>query len=387
MSSTAHRDRAADLLARVPLVDGHNDLPWALRDLAAEGEIGEKSIPGDPCRGASRIDLRTLQPALQTDLVRARRGRLGIQFWSVWVPCRLAGDAAVTAVLEQVELVHELVAEYHDELALATTADEAESAFAAGRIASLIGAEGGHSINGSLGVLRALRRLGVRYMTLTHNENTPWADSATDEPVHGGLTDFGREVVREMNRIGMLVDLSHVAPSTMRDALDVSTKPIVFTHSSCRAVADHPRNVPDDVLARLSGNGGVCMVTFVPRFVSQRLAEWDDELKDAMTAAGENHNDLEVRERFLATWRSATPPPRVTLDDVVAHVEHAREVAGIDHIGIGGDYDGTRELPEGLEDVSTYPDLFGALLERGWSEDECAKLAGRNALRVLRDND
>ncbi|MFD7655921.1 dipeptidase [Actinosynnema sp. NPDC059797] len=385
MASTTGRDRAEELLARVPLVDGHNDLPWALRDLVAAGQFSEKSTPGDPAASASVVDLTTRQAALQTDLVRAREGRLGMQFWSVWVPCRLAGDAAVTAVLEQVELVHDLAARYPAHLRLATTADEAERAFADGRIASLIGAEGGHSINGSLGVLRALRRLGVRYMTLTHNENTPWADSATDEPVHGGLTDFGREVVREMNRVGMLVDLSHVAPSTMRDALDTTSRPVVFSHSSCRAVADHPRNVPDDVLERLEGNGGVLMVTFVPQFVSAAYAAWDLRLKEAMDAAGESHNDLEARHRFAAGWPE--PTPRVTVDDVVAHLEHAREVAGIDHIGLGGDYDGVADQPEGMADVSCYPDLFAALLDRGWSEDDCAKLAGRNALRVLRDNE
>jgi membrane dipeptidase len=387
VASTTGRGRAEELLARVPLVDGHNDLPWALRDLAAAGQLGEKSTAGDPVSSVSTVDLTVRQPALQTDLARAREGRLGMQFWSVWVPCRLAGDAAVTAVLEQVDLVHDLAARYPDHLRIATTADEAERAFRDGRIASLIGAEGGHSINGSLGVLRALRRLGVRYMTLTHNENTPWADSATDVPQHGGLTDFGRDVVREMNRVGMLVDLSHVAPATMRDALEVTSRPVVFSHSSCRAVADHPRNVPDDVLARLRDNDGVCMVTFVPHFLSQAYVEWDAALKAAMEAAGENHNDLDARHRFADSWRDGGPTPRVTMDDVVAHLEHAREVAGIDHIGLGGDYDGTRALPEGMEDVSCYPALVGTLLERGWSEDDCAKLAGLNALRVLRAND
>ncbi|WP_158842755.1 dipeptidase [Saccharothrix deserti] len=387
MASTTGESRAEELLARVPLVDGHNDLPWALRDLVAPGQFGEKSTRVDPAAATFVVDLMTLQSGLQTDLARARDGRLGMQFWSVWVPCRLAGDAAVTAVLEQVELVHALADRYPGHLRIATTADEAERAFEDGRIASLIGAEGGHSINGSLGVLRALRRLGVRYMTLTHNENTEWADSATDEPVHGGLSPFGRDVVREMNRIGMLVDLSHVAASTMRDALEVSSRPVVFSHSSCRAVADHPRNVPDDVLTQLKGNGGVCMVTFVPQFVSQAHVEWDTRLKDAMEAAGESHNDLEARHRFIDSWSDGGPTPHVTMDDVVAHLEHAREVAGVDHIGLGGDYDGTRSLPEGMEDVSCYPRLIGALLDRGWSEDDCAKLAGRNILRVLRDND
>jgi membrane dipeptidase len=385
--STGGRGPAEELLARVPLVDGHNDLPWALRDLVTEGQIGEKSTPEDVCVAAASVDLKVRQPRLQTDLVRAREGRLGMQFWSVWVPCALAGDAAVTAVLEQVELVHELARRYPDDLAVATTADEAVAAFASGRIASLIGAEGGHSINSSLGVLRALRRLGVRYMTLTHNENTPWADSATDVPVHGGLTDFGRSVVEEMNRIGMIVDLSHVAPTTMRDALAVTNRPIVFSHSSCRAVADHPRNVPDDVLAALPANGGVCMVTFVPHFVSQRFAEWDARLKEAMDAAGANHNDLDARNRFIDSWTAGGPTPEVTLDDVVAHLEHAREVAGIDHIGIGGDYDGVRALPAGLEDVSTYPNLFAALQSRHWTTTDLTKLAGSNALRVLRAND
>ncbi|GAA1342871.1 dipeptidase [Saccharothrix algeriensis] len=386
MASTAARGRAEELLSRVPLVDGHNDLPWALRAAWEEGHIGEKSTPPGASSAVRQVDLRALQPRFQTDFLRSRRGRLGMQFWSVWVPCRLAGDAAVTAVLEQVELVRELCAAYPDVLGFATTADEAERVFAEGRIASLLGAEGGHSINSSLGVLRALRRAGVRYMTLTHNENTPWADSATDTPEHGGLTPFGVEVVREMNRVGMLVDLSHVAETTMNAALDASTRPVVFSHSSCRAVADHPRNVPDAVLERLAANGGVCMVTFVPAFVSRAYAEWDARLREAMAAAGARHNDLEAREAFLASW-DGPRPPAVGLADVVAHVEHAREVAGIDHIGLGGDYDGVREQPEGLADVSGYPGLIGALLERGWSEDECAKLAGANALRVLRDNE
>lgn len=386
MASSAGRDRAKSLLQRVLLADGHNDLPWALRDFFLDDNLGEKSTE-DVFATAAKVDLAIRQPKLHTDLVRVREGRLGMQFWSVWIPCRLDGDGAVTAVLEQIELVHELAACYPEHLALATTADEAEAAFNAGRVASLIGAEGGHSINSSLGVLRALRRLGVRYMTLTHNENTPWADSATDEPACGGLTDFGRDVVREMNRVGMLVDLSHVAPSTMHDALAVTTKPLIFSHSSCRAVADHPRNVPDDVLVKLAGNGGVCMVTFVPYFVSQRFAEWDAGLRDAMRAAGESHNDPAAWGRFAGTWTAGGPMPQVTVADVVAHVEHAREVAGIDHIGLGGDYDGVRTQPDGMEDVSTYPNLFAELLDRGWSEDDCAKLAGRNTLRVLRDAD
>jgi membrane dipeptidase len=369
MARVDHLARAQALLAATPLVDGHNDLPWALR------------LAGGPDPAAA--DLAGGLPALQTDLPRLRAGRVGVQFWSVYVPCSFTGADAVTAVLEQVELVHRLAERHPADLGLATTADAAETAFAAGRVASLLGAEGGHAIDGSLGVLRALRRLGVRYMTLTHNVNTSWADAATDEPVHGGLTGFGRDVVREMNRIGMIVDLSHVAPTTMRDALATTRAPVLFTHSSCRAVTDHPRNVPDDVLAALPANGGVCMVTFVPSFVSAAVAGWDAQLRDAMAAAGRDHRDLRARAAFAAAW-DGPPCPRATLADVVAHVEHAREVAGIDHIGLGGDYDGTSELPLGLEDVSRYPALFAALLECGWSEEDCAKLAGRNALRVLR---
>lgn len=371
--NAAGYDRATALLEAVQLADGHNDLPWALRLIAGP----------DPTAAVASTDLTTTQPELHTDLPRLRKGGVGLQFWSVYVPCQLEGHSAVTAVLEQIEVVYQLAERYPEHLALATTADEAEAAFRAGKIASMLGAEGGHSIAESLGVLRALRRLGVRYMTLTHNLNTPWADSATDEPVHDGLTDFGRDVVREMNRIGMLVDLSHVAPSTMRDALATTSAPVVFTHSSCRAVNDHPRNVPDDVLAKLPDNGGVCMITFVPRFVSPALAEWDLGVQAAMDEAGLDHRDLEVRTKFIESW-DGPAEPTATLDEVVAHVEHAREVAGIDHIGIGGDYDGVSALPVGLEDVSTYPTLFGALLDRGWSEDDCAKLAGRNVLRVIR---
>lgn len=368
-------ERARALLRTTPLVDGHNDLPWALRQF---DEVDETRSD------APEVDLDQRQPRLHTDFGRLRAGGVGVQFWSVYVPSRLEGDAAVTAVLQQVELVHTLAARYPSQLRIVSTADEARAAFADGRIASMLGAEGGHSINSSLGVLRALHRLGVRYMTLTHNDNVPWADSATDEPAAGGLTDFGREVVAEMNRVGMLVDLSHVAATTMRDALDCSRAPVIFSHSSCQAVTDHPRNVPDDVLARLAGNGGTCMVTFVPSFVSREIAEWDLGLRDAMSSAGRNHRDLDERAEFVSSW-DGPPQPKATIDDVVAHVEHAREVAGIDHIGVGGDYDGVGELPVGLEDVSTYPALFQALLDRGWSEEDCAKLAGENVLRTLAD--
>jgi membrane dipeptidase len=374
--NAAGYDRAVALLEAAQLADGHNDLPWALR----------RRTGPDPVAAVAGTDLTIPQPELHTDIPRLRQGGVGLQFWSVYVPCQYEGHSAVTAVLEQIEVVYQLVARYPADLVLASTADEAEAAFRAGKIASMIGAEGGHCIADSLGALRALRRLGVRYMTLTHNLNTSWADSATDTPEHGGLTDFGRDVVREMNRIGMLVDLSHVAPTTMRDTLAVASAPVVFTHSSCLAVNHHPRNVPDDVLSDLPRNGGVCMITFVPRFVSPALAEWDLGVQEAMEGAGLDHRDLEVRSKFVETW-DGPAEPTATLNDVVAHVEHAREVAGIDHIGLGGDYDGVTNLPTGLEDVSTYPVLFAALLERGWSEADCAKLAGKNVLRVLRAAD
>jgi len=367
-------DRARVLLSGTPLIDGHNDLPWALRE----------KYGADPRKVISAVDLAVEQPDFHTDLVKLRRGGVGGQFWSVYVPCQLTGHSAVTAVIEQIEMVHALAARYPADLALAYTADQAESAFASGRVASLLGAEGGHCIAESIGVLRSLYRLGVRYMTLTHNDNVPWADSATDVPNAGGLSDFGREVVAEMNRLGMLVDLSHVAATTMRDALDVSEAPVIFSHSSCHAVTNHPRNVPDDVLKRLPDNGGVLMVTFVPRFISPAIAAWDDRMADAMAAVGEKHADLAARERFFETWEGRHEQPEATLAEVVAHFEYAREVVGVDHIGVGGDYDGCALLPNGLENVGTYPNLFGALLDAGWSEDDCAKVAGRNVLRALR---
>ncbi len=368
--------RAQALLESVLLADGHNDLPWELRVTTGP----------DPVEAVAGTDLTVRQPHLHTDFPKLAEGRLGMQFWSVYVPCQFEGHSAVTAVLEQIEIVHQMIERYPDRLAFVDTADQAEAAFRDGKIASLLGAEGGHSIAESLGVLRILRRLGVRYMTLTHNYNTTWADSGTDEPTHDGLTDFGRDVVREMNKIGMLVDLSHVAPSTMRAALEVSSAPVIFSHSSCVAVNDHPRNIPDDVLETLAAKDGVAMVTFVPGFISPKVAEWDDQLRQDMDAAGQDYRNLDLRTKFTAE-RGGPEKPKASIGDVVAHIEHAREVAGVDHIGLGGDYDGVATLPEGLEDVSKYPVLFAALLERGWSETDCAKLAGQNTLRVLRAAD
>jgi membrane dipeptidase len=356
--------------ARFPVLDGHNDLPWALR-----------KKPGDDGRGAFATGI----PGTHTDLPRLRAGGVAAQFWSVFVPAELAGQAAVTATLEQIDLVHDLIRRYPDALALARTADEAERAIGAGRIASLLGAEGGHSVDCSLGVLRGLYALGVRYMTLTHNRNVPWADSATDEPAAGGLTAFGRAVTGEMQRLGMLVDLSHVAPSTMNDALTAAEAPVIFSHSSALALCDHPRNVPDDVLARLAGNGGVCMVTFVPRFVSQRCRDYDRELDAELERRGIDPRATTGYEQAGAEYEAAHPRPAATVAEVADHVEHVREAAGLAHVGLGGDYDGTGQLPDGLGDVSCYPALFAELGRRGWSDADCAALASGNILRVLRE--
>jgi membrane dipeptidase len=359
------------LLADHPVIDGHNDLLWEARTQVAYD--------------FSRLDVGAGGTPTHTDLPRMRAGGMGAQFWSVYVPCRLTGDDAVSATLEQVDAARLLTRTYADQLAWATTADEIEGAWAERRMASLMGAEGGHSINSSLGTLRQLHELGVRYLTLTHNANTPWADSATDRPVAGGLTAFGREVVREMNRIGMMVDLSHVSADTMRAALEVSEAPVIFSHSSARALTDSPRNVPDDVLEQAALDGGVCMVTFVPRFVNAACADAHRELVAAAAEQGIPEADGPRFAAFEDDWLVAHPAPTATLADVVAHCEHVREVAGIDHIGLGGDYDGVVVLPVGLEDVSTYPALLGALADQGWSADDLARLTCRNTLRVMRE--
>lgn len=359
-----------------PVIDGHNDLPWALRT--------------DGFYDFDKVDIAVPQPQLHTDLARLRAGGVRGQFWSVFVPSEKVTDLPTTGdffadTCEQIDAVHRLVERYPDDLQLVTTADQLDSLLAngSGPIASMMGAEGGHSIDDSLGALRTLHRLGVRYLTLTHNDNNNWADSATDEPRHNGLSDFGKEVVAEMNRIGMMVDLSHVAPSTMRDALDVSSAPVIFSHSSAYAVNDHPRNAPDDVLTRLAAGGGICMVTFVTPFVSPAAWQWQQEFRAAAKQAGvDPHTYDQEREKFAAGYGSTMPP--ATIDDVVAHIEHVRDVAGIDHIGVGGDFDGTSQLPEGLDDVSTYPRLTAALAERGWSAADLAKLGSGNIARVFR---
>jgi len=318
-------DQARDVLARHPVLDGHNDLPWAVRDHA------------DYDLDAYPLDVE--QTATRTDLVRLQRGGVGGQFWSVYVPASLE-SRSVAVTLEQIDFVLRMIARYPDRLQLALTADDVEDALRHHRVASLMGAEGGHSIDSSLAVLRTLDALGVRYMTLTHNDNVPWADSATDDPVLGGLSEFGRDVVREMNRLGMLVDISHVAATTMRDALATSAAPVIFSHSSAAALVPHVRNVPDDVLATLATNGGVCMVAFVPQFVSVGCFEWDSTVLADMDDRGEDRRDWEQHMAAAARRAAVEPPPVATVAQVADHVEHVREVAGVEHVGLGGDFDG-----------------------------------------------
>jgi len=360
-----------DLLRDAPLIDGHNDLLWALRDAR---EKGQELDPADPC------------PSLHTDLPRLAAGGVGGQFWSVYVPSDLPAADAVTQTLEQIDALLELVGRNPDALELARTADDVERIAAAGRVASMIGVEGGHSIGGSLGTLRILARLGAGYLTLTHNDDTPWADSATGERAHGGLTRFGEEVVRELNREGVLVDLSHTSDDTMRQAIEVSEAPVLFSHSSARSLCDVPRNVPDDVLELVGRGGAVVQASFVPWFLTKEgaeanaasLREWD-RLKEKMPG------DPDAVRKAMDAWFEAEPTPPSRLHDVADHIDHIRDVAGVDAIGIGSDFDGVDGLPAGLEDVSRYPALFDELATRGYSDEDLSKIAGRNVLRVMRE--
>ena len=365
--------RVAAVLAGAPIIDGHNDLPYTIRRRTRYD--------------LSDLDLTVDQTAagLHTDLVRLRVGGVGAQFWSVYVSDRLAGGAAVTATLEQIDFVGHLVARFPDRLALARTADEVEAARASGRIASLIGVEGGHAIDNSLGVLRALHALGARYLTLTHVHNNDWADSATDGPGVGGLSEFGHEVVRECNRLGVMVDLSHVAPSTMHAALDTSTAPAFFSHSSARALCDSPRNVPDDVLARVKATDGIVMVTFVPGFTTEVCRAWMTQMMAVEAALETQYGEDFVAVRTArSAWLADNPRPACGISDVADHIEYVRDVAGIDAVGIGSDFDGIVETPDGLTGVETYPALLAELASRGWSDADLAKLTWHNAVRVLR---
>jgi membrane dipeptidase len=367
-------DRAKRFLKDSPIIDGHNDYPWAVREKAHSD--------------LDALDIRKPQPTIMTDVARLQTGGVGGQFWSVYVPSPKPGEdpgASVSMTLDQIDLVHQMMARYSASMALALTADDVDRIQKTGRIASFIGMEGGHSINSSLGNLRMMYHLGARYMTLTHSLNVPWADSATDTPRAHGLTPFGEQVVREMNRLGMLVDLSHVSPETMAAALRVTAAPVIFSHSSARAVTDVPRNVPDDILSQIPKNGGIVMVTFVPGFVSQDVADYNKrETEQTTKVTAELKGDAAAIKAAMDGWHQANLAPRASLLQVADHIDHIKKVAGIDHVGVGGDFDGITSVVVGLEDVSSYPELFAELMRRGYSDDDLRKIANRNILRVLR---
>ena len=364
-------ERARRVLASVPLVDGHNDLPWAIRDAR------------DHPRDVAAYDLRRTTPG-QTDLARLRAGMVGAQFWSIYVPGEIRDSGFARVQLEEFDIARRMIARYPDVLAPAYGADDIERARREGKVASLLGMEGGHAIENSLGALRAYHALGARYLTLTHNVTLDWADAGSDQHRHGGLTRFGKEVVREMNRLGMLVDLSHVSDGVMSDALDASAAPVIFSHSSARALTRHTRNVPDSILARLPRNGGVVMVTFVPAFVSEEVDRAEQRQSAEVRRRVQGVTDPAERRRIAQEVRAALPVPRATVAQVADHVEHVRRVAGADHVGIGSDFDGIDIGPVGLESVADFPNLFAELVRRGWSDADLRKLAGQNLLRVLR---
>ncbi|MCB2059852.1 MAG: dipeptidase [Novosphingobium sp.] len=371
-------------LQAAPVWDGHNDTPIQLRgrfgNVIAGFDFSDTTDTGN-----AEAEGTWMGRAMHTDLTRLRKGHVGAQFWSVYVTAELPEPEAVQATIEQIDVTRRLVARYPGDMALALTADDVAKAMRKGRIASLMGMEGGHSIGSSLGVLRQMYALGARYMTLTHSKNTPWGDSATDKPEHGGLTDFGRQVVREMNRIGMLVDLSHVSEATMNDALDVAQAPVIFSHSGARAVDGHPRNVPDAVLRRVAENGGIVMVVGYPSFVSEERRQWGAAVDAETARAGALFpGDPDAAKRHVEDWKLANPEPHATVAQMADHIDHIRQVAGIDHIGIGGDYDGMATGPDGMEDVSGYPALFAELARRGYSQADLEKIASRNMMRVLR---
>ena len=363
---------AKKVLATTPLIDGHNDLPWRIRE--------DKSGLASDVVG---YDLRKRAPG-HTDFDRVAKGMLGGQFWSVYIPGEIKDSGYARVQLEQIDIAKRVIERYPDKLQYCTTALCLRQAFAAGRVGSMLGMEGGHAIENSLGALRAFYDLGARYMTLTHNVTLDWADAALDKPTHGGLSRFGEEVVREMNRLGMLVDLSHVSPGVMSDALTTTEAPVIFSHSSARGITDHPRNVPDSILARLPRNGGVVMITFVTSFVSPKsYAHGQARGAKQAELRRQAGSDRARIEREMAAWDAANPAPKVTLGEVADHIERVRKIAGVDHVGIGSDFDGIDETIEGLEDVSSFPRLLAELARRGWSESDLRKLAGENVLRVI----
>ena len=367
-SAESDLEKARAILADAPVVDGHNDLPWVIREKFG-GDVENYDI--------------SVRAQFDTDIPRLREGMVGTQFWSVYVPSSMSDLEAMQVQLEQINIAHRIIELYPEDLMLATSVSDVDDAFEQGRIASLLGMEGGHTIVNSLGALRSYYDLGVRYMTLTHFHSNDWADSATDTARHEGITEFGREVIREMNRLGMLVDLSHVSPNTMNDVLDMAGAPVIFSHSSARALTNHARNVPDSVLQRLPENGGVVMVTFIPAYVSEERRMWEDGmiplLKDTTTDAEWEQIGIGYREEH-------GEPPIATLLHVADHIEHVVAVAGVDHVGIGSDFYGATgdELIQGLEDVSKFPDLVAELVRRGWSDADIAKLTRGNLLRVFR---
>ncbi|MFO7800607.1 dipeptidase [Rhodohalobacter sp.] len=369
-----YRQQATEILESVPLFDGHNDAPYQYRN-----RVGYKFSELD------FYDTTQLENPMHTDIPRLNEGRVGAQWWSVYVPAGIPEDEAVKRTMEQIDFVYRMAEKYPDEFEMAYTADDVERIFADGKIASLIGMEGGHSISNSLATLRMFYDLGARYMTITHSRTLDWADAAGDDPQHDGLSEFGEEVIREMNRLGMAVDLSHVTPATMKDAIRVSEAPVMFSHSNARGLNNHPRNVPDEVLQLLPGKDGIVMVTFVESFTSEELRRWYAE-RSGYRAELESlyPGQPDIVSEKLEEWSDENEMPKSTLEQVADHIDHIRDQVGVDHIGIGGDYDGVSSLPDGLEDVSTYPDLFAELLKRGYSEEDLRKIAGENMLRVMR---